>query len=158
MADETTEISENWDERIAYLRGLSEIVRDLGLSKLKIEANGMQISLKNVVPTLATAAPNFPIAAQIPVAVSAPIAAKNDVSLSPVVSPMIGVFYRAPAPGEPNFVEIGDSVEAGQTIGLVEAMKVFNEIAAESGGVVAKIEAQTGELVETGAPLIFLRR
>jgi biotin carboxyl carrier protein len=70
---------------------------------------------------------------------------------------MIGVFYRAPSPSDPNFVEVGDVVEIGQTVALVEAMKVFNEITAEVAGTVIEIKAQTAELVETGQVLMTIR-
>jgi acetyl-CoA carboxylase biotin carboxyl carrier protein len=80
-----------------------------------------------------------------------------DDSLLTIVSPMIGVFYRAPSPSDPNFVEVGDVVEIGQTVALVEAMKVFNEITAEVAGTVIEIKAQTAELVETGQVLMTIR-
>ena len=70
---------------------------------------------------------------------------------------MVGVFYRAPSPADPNFIAVGDRVERGQVIGLVEAMKSFNEIVAESGGIVSSIPAETGQLVETGQTLVLLK-
>lgn len=73
-----------------------------------------------------------------------------------VRSPLIGVFYRAAAPDSPPFVEIGDLVSEGQTVCIVEAMKVFNEIKAEWRGRVAAIPAQNGSLVQAGDPLIVL--
>lgn len=73
-----------------------------------------------------------------------------------VRSPLIGVFYRAPAPEAPPFVEIGDTVQEGQTVCVVEAMKVFNEIKAEWRGRVIAIPAENGKLVQTGEPLVVL--
>ncbi len=71
-------------------------------------------------------------------------------------SPLIGVFYRSPAPDAPPFVEIGDMVSEGQTVCIVEAMKVFNEIKAEWQGRVVAIPAESGALVQAGDPLVVL--
>ena len=161
MADTTSEAGTNWSANVQYLRGLAQIVRDNRLSTLEIESGTFKVTLRSARPQL-VAAPDAsafaPVlspdqSALVPVAPSAP-----EESLVPVVSPMVGVWYRAPSPADPNFVEVGDRVEVGQTIGLVEAMKVFNEITAETSGVVAQIPAQTGQLVETGQPLLMLRR
>ena len=69
---------------------------------------------------------------------------------------MTGIYYSAPSPGSPPFVKEGDSVSAGQVIGLIEAMKVFNEIPAPTSGVVSKIVAESGQLVNFGDPLLYL--
>lgn len=71
-----------------------------------------------------------------------------------VAAPMIGTFYSAPSPGEPAFVSVGDSVEAGQVIGIIEAMKIMNEIAADRAGTVAEIFVSNAQSVEYGSPLI----
>ena len=71
-----------------------------------------------------------------------------------IASPMIGTFYAAPAPGEPAFVRVGDSISQGDTVGIVEAMKIMNEIAADRSGKVVRIVATNGETVEYGSPLI----
>ena len=91
---------------------------------------------------------------------SAP-ASPAEVSAAPdglvtVESPMIGVFYRAPEPGAPAFVEVGDPVSVGQTLCLLEAMKLFNELKAEKPGVVRAIHAENGEPVEFGQVLFEL--
>jgi acetyl-CoA carboxylase biotin carboxyl carrier protein len=164
MADTTSDAGTNWNENVEYLRGLAQIVRESELSVLEIETDGFKLTLRGARPQL-VAAPetlaSVPLSA-LPLGVqSAPTstpAPATEEALVPVVSPMVGVWYRAPSPTEANFVEVGDRVEVGQTIGLVEAMKVFNEITAETGGVVAQIPAQTGGLVETGQPLLMLRR
>lgn len=74
----------------------------------------------------------------------------------PISSPMTGIWYDAPNPGAPPFVKLGDSVAAGQVVGLIEAMKVFNEITATVNGVVVRIEAANGRLVQPGEPLLFI--
>jgi acetyl-CoA carboxylase biotin carboxyl carrier protein len=71
-----------------------------------------------------------------------------------VPSPMVGTFYRSPAPGEAAFVEVGDRVKAGQSVCIIEAMKLMNEIEAEVSGQVMEILVQNGEPVEYGQPLM----
>ena len=73
-----------------------------------------------------------------------------------VAAPMTGTFYRSPAPGDPPFVQAGDHVEAGQTVGLIEVMKLFTELKAEAGGTVARIEAEDRSLVEFDQPLMWI--
>lgn len=75
-----------------------------------------------------------------------------------IISPMVGVFFRASAPGSPSFVEVGSMVEEGQTIGIVEAMKVFNEITAEVHGRVLAIPAKNEQLVQHGDTLVIIVR
>ena len=76
---------------------------------------------------------------------------------TPIVSPMGGQFYRSKTPDDPPFVEVGDHVEIGQVVGLIEAMKTFNEITSEVEGEVVLIPARNAELVEAGAPLVVVR-
>jgi oxaloacetate decarboxylase alpha subunit len=84
---------------------------------------------------------------------SEPVASNGLVS---VEAPMIGVFYRAPEPGAEPFVEVGEAVAPGQTLCLLEAMKLFNELKAETSGVVRAIHAENGEPVEFGQLLFEL--
>lgn len=80
-----------------------------------------------------------------------------DPGIHTVTAPMIGTFYVAPAPNEPPFVNAGDVVEEGQTIGIIEAMKIMNEIASDMGGEIVDVIAKNGETVEFGSPLVTLR-
>ncbi len=75
-----------------------------------------------------------------------------------LVAPMVGVFYRADKPGAPPLVAVGDRVSVGQTIGIIEAMKIFSEIPAEHAGVVIAAPAEDGQLVQTGTPLLILQK
>jgi acetyl-CoA carboxylase biotin carboxyl carrier protein len=147
----------NWEEHVETLQQLAAVVSENGLSELELECDGVKFSLKGVTcaPVALSAAPVVMAAPGMPAAPSAPAQTE---SRDAVLSPMVGVFYRAPSPNDANFVEIGDRVEAGQTIGLIEAMKVFNEIIAESSGTVVEVLAETGQLVETGAKLLLLKR
>lgn len=74
----------------------------------------------------------------------------------PISSPMMGIFYLTPSPGNPPFVKEGQTVEAGQVIGLIEAMKVFNELTAPSAGTVVKLVKANGDLVQPGEPIMFI--
>lgn len=75
---------------------------------------------------------------------------------TPIVAPIMGVYYRSPSPGEPPFVEVGDHVSAGDPIGTIEAMKVFSEVISEVTGVVVSIPAENGKLVHAGDSLIVV--
>jgi len=86
-----------------------------------------------------------------------PAAEAEDETLVSITSPLSGVFYAAPAPDESPYVRVGDEVEAGQTVALVEAMKVFNEIHAEVPGIVVKILVTPSQVVSSGQPLMRVR-
>jgi len=73
-----------------------------------------------------------------------------------VKAPMVGTCYRSPSPGEPSFVDVGDVVEPGTTVALVEVMKLFTEVKAEKGGKVARVVVEDGALVDYGAPLLWI--
>jgi acetyl-CoA carboxylase biotin carboxyl carrier protein len=74
----------------------------------------------------------------------------------PVSSPMTGIYYGSPSPSAPPFVKEGDSVTAGEVVGLIEAMKVFNEIVAPTSGTITKIAVQSGQIVQPGDPLLYI--
>jgi len=91
------------------------------------------------------------------VAAPAAVPAEDAVPEGHVVrSPMVGTFYRAPAPGSKNFAEVGQNVNAGDTICLIEAMKLLNEIEADQGGVIKAILVENGQPVEYGEPLFVI--
>ena len=157
--------------QIDFLRGLADIAREENLTELEVEQNGIRVTLRasnsdeysfpaapqGFYPVAGTPqlAPAFAPASPAPSTPAA--AAAPEENLLEIVSPMVGVFYRAPSPADPNFIEIGDKVEVGQTVALVEAMKVFNEIVAEVSGVVVEIKPAGADLVETGQTIITLR-
>ncbi|RCJ24727.1 acetyl-CoA carboxylase, biotin carboxyl carrier protein [Nostoc minutum NIES-26] len=90
---------------------------------------------------------------QVTIAASLPTGQK----LFDMVSPMVGTFYRASAPSEPPFVEVGDRIKAGQTVCIIEAMKLMNEIEAEASGQIVEILVQNGEPVEFGQQLVRIK-
>jgi biotin carboxyl carrier protein len=87
---------------------------------------------------------------------SAPRIASTPRRTEEIRAPLIGLFYRSPAPDAPPYVRLGDWIEPGQTVGLIEAMKVFNEITSEVAGRVAALPAANGELVQAGQVLIVV--
>jgi oxaloacetate decarboxylase alpha subunit len=131
------------EERI---RGLVRMLEESGLGELTVEENGTRITLRQQ-----TAAPP-PMIAAAPVAPAEPAAAPTPTGHI-IESPMVGTFYRAPAPGEPAFVEEGARVENGQVLCILEAMKLFNELTSEVAGDVVRILVEDGAAVEFGQPL-----
>ena len=81
----------------------------------------------------------------------------SDNGLHTITAPLVGTFYVSPAPNEPAFVRPGDEIEEEQTVGIIEAMKIMNEIAADRSGEVVEILAKDGETVEYGSPLILVK-
>lgn len=75
---------------------------------------------------------------------------------TPISSPMTGIYYASPSPGSPPFVKVGDAVVAGQVVGLIETMKVFNEINSPLSGTVTRVVASSGDIVQPGDPLLFV--
>ncbi|MBB5419285.1 acetyl-CoA carboxylase biotin carboxyl carrier protein [Paraburkholderia atlantica] len=149
------------------LKTLIDLVSESGISELEVtEGEGKVRIVKNappvyVQPSASYAAPQFPQAA--PAAVEAPAAASapaTPAAAAPqghvVTSPMVGTFYRAPSPGADPFVQVGDTVKEGQTICIIEAMKLLNEIEADKSGVVKEILVENGQAVEYGQPLFVV--
>jgi acetyl-CoA carboxylase biotin carboxyl carrier protein len=95
------------------------------------------------------------VAAMPPTPTETPPPAKDKKWVA-ITSPMVGTFYRAPAPGEPPFVEVGDRINKSQTVCIIEAMKLMNEIEAEVSGQVMEIVLENGEPVEYGQTLIWI--
>ena len=147
------------------LKTLIDLVSESNVSELEItEAEGKV----RIVKASATAAPHYTTAQTALASAPAPII---PVAATPVAdaattlaadtghvtkSPMVGTFYRAASPGAKSFVELGDTVAEGQTLCIIEAMKILNEIEADKAGKVRKILAENGQAVEYGQPLFFI--
>ena len=97
-----------------------------------------------------------PAPAAAPAAAPAPAQDAAQAALPTITSPMVGTFYRAPSPGAAPFIEVGDTVKKGQVIGIIEAMKLLNEVEADKDGVVQAFAAENGQPVEYGQPLVIL--
>ncbi len=139
----------------AAIRKLAGLLDETGLGEIEIETEGWTIRAAKGNTVMQPAAPAAP---QAPTPEAAPAAVGDDLSKHPgaVTSPMVGVTYLSPDPDSPDFVKVGDTVSAGQTLLLIEAMKVFNPITAPKAGNVLQILVESGEPVEFGAALMII--
>ncbi|ULJ69968.1 acetyl-CoA carboxylase biotin carboxyl carrier protein [Wielerella bovis] len=151
------------------LQKLIELVEGSGIAELEITEGEEKVRI-----TRSVAAPAQPVytpppviqAAHIPTPQTAPVAApvQATASSTPATrdlsnaqkSPMVGTFYRSPNPTAPAFVEVGKTVKAGDTLCIIEAMKLMNEIEAEKSGVIKEILVENGTPVEFGEPLFII--
>jgi acetyl-CoA carboxylase biotin carboxyl carrier protein len=142
------------------VRKLAAILVETGLTEIEVEGKDVHIRVVRAHPPVAVQVA-APVPAAPPAAALAdapPAAAQPEDAAHPgaVLSPMVGVAYLAPEPGAPPFVTVGQSVAAGQTLLLIEAMKTFNQIKAPRAGVVARVLVAPSEAVEYGQPLLIL--
>jgi acetyl-CoA carboxylase biotin carboxyl carrier protein len=145
------------------LKKLIDLVEASGIAELEITEGEEKVRIAKSIagaPMMMAHAPQM-MHAPAPAAVAAPAAAaqpaEDAVPEGHVVrSPMVGTFYRAPAPGAKNFSEVGQSVNAGDTLCIIEAMKLLNEIEADQGGVIKAILVENGQPVEYGEPLFVI--
>jgi len=147
------------------LKKLIDLVQESGIAELEITEGEEKVRIRRggvaeVVPAPVAAAGTTPPAA--PGAPAVPAAAATGAEPAPapeghlVKSPMVGTFYRAASPEAKPFVEVGDAVKAGQTVCIVEAMKLMNEIECDKDGVVKAILVENGQPVEYGEPLFVI--
>jgi len=144
------------DTLFIEIQRLCQMVHERGLRELSISRPAFSISLtaRQLGGTPVVYRPVYaPTSVEHPAAPAAEAAVPSGHA---VTTPIIGTFYRSPSPESPPFVEIGDTVEAGQTIGIVEAMKVFNEIISDVSGTVIAIPADNGKLVKVDEPLVII--
>jgi len=167
------------------IKELIEFLVEKDIAEFELERGDMKLHIKRggtpqlapvvqvapaVAPLPAIPVPAVPVAASSPgaaeaaasgaqpgAAAKAPAAPAVDADLHIVKSPIVGTFYEAPSPGAPPFVRIGDSVQEGQVLCIIEAMKLMNEIEAEVSGVLAKAFVSNGTPVEYGMPLFGIR-
>jgi acetyl-CoA carboxylase biotin carboxyl carrier protein len=132
--------------------GIAELEITEGEEKVKIVKGGVVSVSAAPVMAMPTAAP----AAAPPAAAAAPEAADASQEGHVVKAPMVGTFYRSPSPDAKVFVEVGQAVKEGDTICIIEAMKLMNEIEADASGVVKAILVENGQPVEYGQPLFIL--
>jgi len=145
------------------LRSLLEFLSGSDIQELKLEGDDFRLEVRRNLPgpapvlMPAAAAPLAAPAPAAPVAVPPPAAAAARSDLVDVRAPMVGIVYRAPAPGEAPFVELGNRVSVGQTICILEAMKLMNELEAELSGEVVEILVENGTPVEYNQVLMRVR-
>ena len=154
------------------IRELIRMMKDNGLSEIDIESTGERVRLRatessppavqDTPPTLAPAAPTP--ATEAAEAIAAPPASepeKTEEAPAPegvvIKSPIVGMFYRAPASDKPPYANVGDEIDEDSVLCIIEAMKVMNEIKAETGGVIAEVCCKDGEAIEFGQVLFKVR-
>ena len=137
------------------LKKLIDLVEESGIAELEVTEGEEKVRIvKSGRPASDTA---VMLAAPAPVAVAAPApAAPAQPEGFEQKSPMVGTFYRAASPGAKPFVEVGDAVKKGQTVCIIEAMKLMNEIEADADGVIKAIMVENGQPVEYGEPLLII--
>lgn len=157
------------------LKTLIDLVQNSGISELEISEGEEKIRIAKHLPTPQTTMVSMPMAnagghngqmssnhaatTVSPAPTSAPANSVTNAETSPghkLKAPMVGTFYRASGPDAPSFVEIGQTVKAGQTLCIIEAMKLMNEIESDVSGTVTAILAENGQAVEYGQPLFII--
>jgi|SRR5690606_12600420 len=143
------------------IKELIELVSNSNIDEFELETENMKVAMRKL-SAVPRAVPAAPVAEQAP----APVAAAPDGQAAPrdddrfvqITAPMVGTFYRAPAPDAEPYVKVGDVVEVGQTLCIIEAMKLMNEIESEVRGRVTEILVENAEPVEYGQPLFVLEK
>ncbi|MGB3765075.1 MAG: acetyl-CoA carboxylase biotin carboxyl carrier protein [Phormidesmis sp.] len=148
------------------LRELVDALNQTDIAELQLKSSEFELTLRkpsalqpDVVMSAAPVAPAAPVAATAPPPpeTAAPAASVVDSSLVEITAPMVGTFYRSPAPEEAMFVEVGDRIQSGQTVCIIEAMKLMNELEAEVSGEIVDILVENAEPVEFGQALMRVR-
>jgi acetyl-CoA carboxylase biotin carboxyl carrier protein len=146
------------------LHRLLEALGDSDIQEFRLEGDDFRLEIRRNLPGQAVVAPVM----ATPVAVAAPVKPLDSASPPPaatstrsdlleITAPMVGTFYRAPAPGEPSFVEVGTRINVGQAVCILEAMKLMNELESEVGGEVVEILVDNGTPVEFGQVLMRVK-
>ena len=146
------------------LKKLIDLVQESGIAELEITEGEEKVRISRAGSTVQTALTTIPQAAPAMAATSATAAAAPLAGPEAAAeaeghvgkSPMVGTFYRSSAPGAKPFVEIGQTVNAGDTLCIIEAMKLLNEIEADQGGVIKTVLVENGQPVEYGQPLFLI--
>jgi len=148
------------------LKKLIDLVQESGIAELEITEGEEKVRISRAGNAVQTAVMTMPQATSMMTAAPAAAAAAVALAAAPgapaepeghvVKSPMVGTFYRSSAPGAKPFVEIGQPVNAGDTLCIIEAMKLLNEIEADLGGVIKSVLVENGQPVEYGQPLFLI--
>ena len=146
------------------LHRLLEVLCESDIQEFRLEGDDFRLEIRRNLPGQAVMAPVMPAPVAAAVAPAAaepasppPAATATRSDLLEITAPMVGTFYRAPAPGEAPFIEVGNRIEVGQTVCILEAMKLMNELEAEVSGEVVEILMDNGTPVEFGQVLMRVR-
>ena len=146
------------------LKKLIDLVQESGISELEVTEGEEKVRIvKHGAPLMAAAPQQYMLPAAAPVAGAAAAASsvnlddeEDEIEGHVVKSPMVGTFYRSPSPGADAFIEVGQAVKAGDTLCIIEAMKLLNEIESDATGIVKEILVENGQPVEYGEPLFII--
>lgn len=145
------------------LKTLIDLVSESGVAELEITEGEDRVRIVNrngaapvQVHQPVTAAQPMPVPVPAPEAAPAPAPAAPQQTGTPLTSPMVGTFYRAPSPGADPFVKVGDTVKKGQVVCIIEAMKLLNEVEADMDGTVKEVCVENGQPVEFGQSLFII--
>ena len=143
------------------IKALMRDFDDSGLAKFSVKENDFEMTLEKATGTVVAApAPLMaaPVAlAAAPVAAATP-AAPAEITGDKILSPMVGTFYASPSPDSPNFVKVGDTVQKGQKIAILEAMKIMNELEAEFACKIVQVLVEDGQPVEFDMPMFVVEK
>lgn len=156
------------DIDVDEVKKLVDLVEKYHLEELTVEHGDMAVTVKgkSLRPSTPVTFQTIPSPQDMTIAPAEPEIIEQEIieqletvegNVVDIVAPLVGVFYRSPAPDEPPFVEVGDVIEVGSRVGLLEAMKVFNEVPSEVAGEVVEILAENGKLVREGDTLVRVR-
>ncbi len=140
------------------IRKYAALMKELELTALEITEEGATVRMERTLPAAVREPVVIQTAAADPLPTASTPTAKPAAGVTRVTSPIVGVFYAAPAENAEPFVKIGDRVTRGQTLCIIEAMKLMNEITAEDDGVIEKISVTNGQVVEFGTELFCIGR
>ena len=157
--------------KLEQLRELVDFLKANGIAEFDMEQDDLKVRIKfagepaaaggldmaQLSRFMASAPAAVPVTAAVPASAAAELAAEMEEKLHEVKSPIVGTFYESPSPGAPPFVKIGDQVEVGQVLCIVEAMKLMNESEADVAGEVVRRIASSGQPVEYGQALFAIR-
>lgn len=137
----------------ALVRKLADLLQETGLNEIEYEVDNQRIRVARGAGAVSVVAPG----PAVPCAPAAPAAAASDaVPAGAITAPMVGTVYVASEPGVPPFVKVGDQVSEGQTLLIIEAMKVMNPLSAPRAGMVTQVLVSDGQPVEYGEPLLVI--
>ena len=160
MAQKTDKTNGTFDVSADLLEKLAETMGNAGLSEIEYVDGDRSLRLSRAVQAVAApiaAAPAMAVAAAPAAAPAAPATAPEPVSdVKTIDSPMVGTVYLAPEPGAGDFVNVGDEIKEGDTLMIIEAMKVMNHLPSPASGIVRRVLVSDGQPVEFGQPLIEL--
>jgi len=145
------------DMQIEEIRTIAEVMREYELTEVKLEQEGRTLSISRAAAAIAAGPAAVVTAVPAPVPEAAPAPTPEvEAPTESIESPLVGTFYRAASPDAKPFVEIGDRVTPDTTVGIIEAMKVMNEVKAEKTGVIKEVLVDNGDPVEYGQKLFVI--